>query len=83
MYNWLKSLFVSRMITICVMLLVPLPLLNYANRLGNAWLEDWNRADADRQRLPYALLRVNAITIGVHFSTGMLLVLAYSLRGLV
>lgn len=63
--------------------LAPMPLLIYANRLGYAWLEDWNRADADPQRLPYALLRVNAITIGIHFSTGLLLVLAYSLRDLV
>ena len=60
--------------------LAPLPLLIYANRLGHSWLEDWNRADADRERLPYALLRVNAITIGIHFITGILLVLAYSLR---
>lgn len=60
--------------------LAPLPLLLYANRLGHAWLADWNRAQADRARLPYALLRVNAITIGIHFSTGLLLVLAYSLR---
>ena len=63
--------------------LTPLPLLIYANRLGYAWLDDWNRSDADRQRLPYMLLKVNAITIGIHFSTGLLLVLAYGLRGTV
>jgi len=60
--------------------LAPLPLLIYANRLGKAWLQDWNHPAADHQRLPYKLLKVNAITIGIHFSTGMLLVLAYSLR---
>ncbi len=60
--------------------LVPLPLLVYATRLASAWLDDWNRVDADRERLPYLLLKVNAITIGIHFSTGLLLVLAYGLR---
>ena len=59
---------------------MPLPLLVYARRLGDNWLLDWNRVDADRQRLPYTLLKVNAITIGIHFSTGLLLVLAYGLR---
>jgi 1,4-dihydroxy-2-naphthoate octaprenyltransferase len=60
--------------------LMPMPLLLYANRLGENWLRDWNQADADRQRLPYLLLKVNALTIGIHFSTGLLLVLAYTLR---
>jgi 1,4-dihydroxy-2-naphthoate octaprenyltransferase len=60
--------------------LMPLPLLLYANRLGESWLQDWNQADADRQRLPYMLLKVNALTIGIHFTTGLLLVLAYTLR---
>jgi 1,4-dihydroxy-2-naphthoate octaprenyltransferase len=60
--------------------LAPLPMLVYANRLGAIWLRDWNQADADHQRLPYRLLRVNALTIGIHFSTGLLLVLAYTLR---
>lgn len=60
--------------------LMPLPLLLYANRLGADWLQDWNQDAADRQRLPYLLLKVNAITIGIHFSTGLLLVLAYTLR---
>jgi 1,4-dihydroxy-2-naphthoate octaprenyltransferase len=61
--------------------LAPLPLLVYASRLGGAWLQHWNQADADRQRLPYMLLKVNAITIAIHFTTGLLLVLAYGLRG--
>lgn len=60
--------------------LMPLPLLLYASRLGESWLADWNQVDADRQRLPYMLLKVNALTIGIHFSTGLLLVLAYTLR---
>jgi 1,4-dihydroxy-2-naphthoate octaprenyltransferase len=60
--------------------LMPLPLLLYANRLGDSWLRDWNQVDADRQRLPYMLLKVNALTIGIHFTTGLLLVLAYTLR---
>ncbi len=60
--------------------LMPLPLLLYANRLGENWLQDWNQADADHQRLPYRLLKVNALTIGIHFTTGLLLVLAYTLR---
>ena len=49
----------------------------YANRLANTWLERWNRPDADRQRLPYELLKVNALTIGIHLATGLLLVAAY------
>ncbi|UCH39044.1 MAG: UbiA family prenyltransferase [Gammaproteobacteria bacterium] len=60
--------------------LIPLPLLLYANRLGKSWLEDWNEIEADRQRLPYSLLKVNAITVGIHLSTGILLVLAYTLQ---
>lgn len=60
--------------------LMPLPLLLHANRLGESWLQDWNQVDADRQRLPYMLLKVNVLTIGIHFSTGLLLVLAYTLR---
>lgn len=59
--------------------LLPLPLLIHADRLARGWLRDWNRDDADLQRLPYLLLKVNAITIGIHFSTGLLLVLAYGL----
>lgn len=60
--------------------LMPLPLMIYADRLGRAWLRDWNRADADPQHLPYVLLRVNAITVLIHLSCGLLLVLAYGLR---
>ena len=54
-----------------------IPLFIYANRLANAWLGRWNQPDADRQRLPYELLKVNALTIGIHLVTGLLLVAAY------
>ena len=57
--------------------LTTLPLFLYANRKANAWLERWNHPEADRQRLPYELLPVNAMTIGIHFATGLLLVAAY------
>lgn len=54
-----------------------IPLFIYASRQAGAWLQRWNQPDADRQRLPYELLKVNATTIGVHFLTGLLLVAAY------
>ena len=44
---------------------------------GRRWLLAWNSPDADRQRVPYELLKVNVSTIGVHFTTGLLLVLGY------
>lgn len=52
-----------------------------AVRWGREWLDRWNAPEADRQRLPYELLKVNVSTIGVHFLTGLLLVLGYWLRG--
>lgn len=57
--------------------LATIPLYLYASRQADAWLKRWNQPDADRQRLPYALLKVNAATIGNHFLTGLLLVMAY------
>jgi 1,4-dihydroxy-2-naphthoate octaprenyltransferase len=57
--------------------LLTMPLFFYANRLAGAWLEKWNQPDADRQRLPYGLLTVNALTICIHLVTGLLLVTAY------
>ena len=67
--------------TLCALLtLAPLPPLIYANRLVYSWLEDWNRPHADHQRLPYALFKINAITIGIHFIAGIMPVLAYTLR---
>ena len=57
--------------------LLTIPLYFYASRLTGAWLERWRQPDADRQRLPYELLKVNALTIGLHLVTGLLLVTAY------
>jgi 1,4-dihydroxy-2-naphthoate octaprenyltransferase len=57
--------------------LLTIPLFLYASRLAGAWLERWKLPDADRQRLPYELLNVNALTIGIHLVTGLLLVTAY------
>jgi hypothetical protein len=51
----------------------------HANRLTSPWLERWNQADADRQRLPYELLKVNALAIGIHLATGLLLIAAYAI----
>ncbi len=47
---------------------------------GREWMAAWNEPDADRQKLPYGLLKVNVSTIGVHFTTGMLLVLGYWIK---
>jgi 1,4-dihydroxy-2-naphthoate octaprenyltransferase len=57
--------------------LLPSFMVFKAVRWGKEWLEQWNKPDADRKRLPYELLKVNVSTIGVHFFTGLLLVLAY------
>lgn len=59
--------------------LLTIPLFVHASRLGNAWLVRWNAPDAERQRLPYELLKVNALTIGTHLLTGLLLVAAYAI----
>jgi 1,4-dihydroxy-2-naphthoate octaprenyltransferase len=59
--------------------LAAIPLFLHANRLANAWLERWNQPHADGQRLPYELLKVNALTIGIHLLTGLLLVAAYQI----
>jgi len=48
---------------------------------GRDWIRAWNAPDADRRRMPYELLKVNVTTIGVHFMSGMLLVLGYWLNG--
>jgi 1,4-dihydroxy-2-naphthoate octaprenyltransferase len=59
--------------------LLTIPLFLYANRAAGEWLERWNQPAADRQRLPYELLKVNALTIGNHLLTGLLLVAAYTI----
>ena len=48
---------------------------------GRDWMKSWNEPEADRQRMPYELLKVNVTTIGVHFMAGLLLVLGYWLDG--
>ncbi len=57
--------------------LLPAPLTFRAIKWGQEWLKRWNDPQADRQKLPYELLRVNVSTIGVHFLTGLLMSLAY------
>jgi 1,4-dihydroxy-2-naphthoate octaprenyltransferase len=59
--------------------LLTIPLFIYANSMTKPWLERWNQADADRQRLPYELLKVNALTIATHLATGLLLIAAYAM----
>ncbi|MFB0515347.1 MAG: UbiA family prenyltransferase [Candidatus Neomarinimicrobiota bacterium] len=63
--------------------LLPAVLMLNAIKWGRMWIARWNQPDADRQRLPYELLKVNVSTIGVHFLTGLLLVLGYWLDTLV
>ncbi len=60
--------------------LLPVVLARKAIKWGLEWLERWNKPDADRQKLPYELLKVNVSTIGVHLFTGSLLVLGYLLQ---
>ncbi len=60
--------------------LLPLVLLRYAIKWGKEWMERWNEPDADRQKLPYELLKVNVSTVGIHFLTGTLLVISYWLQ---
>ncbi len=57
--------------------LLPAAAVVYALRRAHAWLRAWNAEGADRSRLPYELLTVNALTIAVHLTTGLLLVAAY------
>jgi 1,4-dihydroxy-2-naphthoate octaprenyltransferase len=66
---------------LALLALIPALLTYRAIGWGREWLANWNQPDADRRRLPYELLRVNVATIAVHFSAGMLLVLAYWAQG--
>lgn len=61
--------------------LLPLPLYFLAARRGRQWIARWNDPDEDRSQLPFALLGVNALSIGLHLATGLLLALAYVLPG--
>lgn len=57
--------------------LLPLVWVFFTFRKADQWLQIWNQRDADRQKVPYFLLPVNASTIGIHFLTGLLISLAY------
>ncbi len=57
--------------------LLPAALTFKAVKWGQEWLKKWNSPNADRQRLPYELLKVNVSTVGVHFFTGILMTIAY------
>jgi len=57
--------------------LLPAILMIYAVKWGREWISRWNQPDANRQQLPYELLKVNVSTIGVHFLTGAFLAMGY------
>ena len=57
--------------------LIPVLIFNFAQKKGYAWLEQWEKEDANLQQLPYELLIVNVSTIGIHFLTGILLTLGF------
>ena len=57
--------------------LLPAILVAYAVKWGREWISRWNQPDANRQQLPYELLKVNVSTVGIHFFTGVLLVAGY------
>lgn len=61
--------------------LLPGLLLQKAVRWGKEWIGRWNEKDANRQQLPYELLKVNVSTIAIHFTTGVLLIIGYWLQG--
>lgn len=62
-----------------VIALAPALLAGWAIRRGRRWLDAIDDG-VDWRRHPYALLSVNAATIGVHFATGVLLTLAFVLE---
>ncbi len=58
--------------------LLALPLFLLASSRGDRWVRRWREAGAgDRERLPFELLGVNALTIMTHLATGLLLAAAY------
>lgn len=63
------------------MALLPVFLAYKAIRDGNRWIARWETADANVSRLPYELLPVNAMTIAIHLSVGLLLTLAFFVGG--
>ncbi len=60
-----------------VIALLPGFLVFKAIKWGKEWLEAWNSPQANRMQLPYELLKVNVSTIGVHFMTGTLMIIAF------
>jgi 1,4-dihydroxy-2-naphthoate octaprenyltransferase len=62
--------------------LLPIFLFHFANKKGLSWLLEWEKDNADLQKLPYELLIVNVSTIGIHFLTGLLLSLGFIIRSL-
>ena len=59
--------------------LLALPLFLRERTQGRAWVARWREPDADRAALPFELLPVNAQTIAVHLSSGLLLAAAFVL----
>ncbi len=57
--------------------LLPLALVWRAFTLADKWMVKWNDQNEDRQKVPYKLLMVNVLTIGIHFLVGVLLSVAY------
>lgn len=57
--------------------LLPLPLFVIAARAGARWVRRWRDPAEDRRQLPFALLKVNGLTIALHLGTGLLLAAAY------
>ena len=57
--------------------LIPVLIFNFAQKKGYAWLDQWEKEDANLQQLPYELLIVNVSTIGIHFLTGILLTIGF------
>ncbi len=63
--------------------LLPSPVFLLAARHGAAWVRRWRDPAEDRRRLPFDLLRVNAISIGLHLATGLLLAAGYVIGAMV
>ena len=57
--------------------LIPVLIFNFAQKKGYAWLDQWEKEDANLQQLPYELLIVNVSTIGIHFLTCILLTIGF------
>ena len=69
------SIYTNNLFTLIALL--PVLIFNFAQKKGFAWLDQWEKEDANLQQLPYELLIVNVSTIGIHFLTGILLTLGF------